>query len=328
MSQPPPREGEPHADGAAPKGDGPDPDFLIPPEYFLDGSVQVEPDPDPDPVATRSPMIEPTTIPPVKAGIGLLVTRAMAGVALVALICWGFASCDEEPFVDESGVALSETAVPAPTTVDANEVVVQLAAAERAQEVCYGWHLSADRGGTVSAGSNLGVGRTVSSGTECTRWAEIAVNVRYTPESSEEEDSVGVEVRTSGNLGSGYVDSLARLGLTDSRFLDDPADSTLRAALALPLLVAESGRAGPVPTPSATPATTEPLPEASSDFWRNNSTTIWVGIVAVVLGAWLVLYGFFVGRHQRAEDARRAAIAAARRKASARPKKNTRKARR
>jgi hypothetical protein len=206
----------------------------------------------------------------------------------VAGLAWLVSSC--------AGSDDGDLTVPAPLPSDRQAVVAQLAAATSAHGVCYGWHLT-DVGTTISQGSNLGDAAPVTS---CARWMQLAVSVHYTPESSEAEDSVSITVESSPDLTAarpGAAD-LARLGLTEGRFLDDPADTVMRGALALPLLLAERGAVSVVPTPTAAAALSE-LPAASSDFWRERRWPVLAAIGIVVVALLLGLYGWLTLRAQR-----------------------------
>ncbi|HZN71934.1 MAG TPA: hypothetical protein VFC00_09680 [Micromonosporaceae bacterium] len=206
-------------------------------------------------------------------------------VVSVAGLAWLLSSCTADD---------SDLTVPAPAASDRQAVVAQLAQATAAHGVCYGWHLS-NGGTTVSQGSNLGDAAPV---TTCDRWMQLVVTVYYTPESSEAEDSVSIEVDSSNDL---YDErptpaDLARLGLTDGRFLDEPDDTIMRGTLALPLLLAERGAVGTVPTPTGIAAPAGPPLPASSDFWRDRLGLVVAAIVLIVVAALLGLYGWLTLR--------------------------------
>jgi hypothetical protein len=221
-------------------------------------------------------------------------------LALIGSV-WLFAGC---------GADDGDLTVPAPDPADRQAVVAQLARATSAQGVCYGWRLDSSRQQVVSQGSNLGDNVSVDSNPViCTRWLQLVVTITYTPQDSEFEDSAGIDVESSTDLSDQRPTAvdLARLGLTEGRFLDDPADSTMRGVLALPLLLAEGGTVTAVPTPTpSTGAPAAPLPAASSDFWRNR--LVWVLWTAglLLIAALIGLYGWLTLRAERRKPVKKA----------------------
>lgn len=230
-------------------------------------------------------------------GRTLLRVLAIIGLGTVAVIVCAWAMFD---FGDDG-----DTTVPAPLPADGTAAAAQLQQATAAHGVCYGWRL--ENGiREISVGSNFGNNVPVGSdAAACPRRVELVVTIRYEPESSEAEDSAVISVESAGDVGSPRPSSadLARLGLTQGRFLDDPADSVIRGALALPLLVAERGAVGPVPAPPATggPAASAP-PAASSDFWRDRRGLMFWAIGIVLLAGFVALYGWLVVRAERRKD--------------------------
>ncbi|WP_329105416.1 hypothetical protein OG792_32560 [Micromonospora sp. NBC_01699] len=225
-------------------------------------------------------------------------------VAVLAIVVVWVVNAGGDVSNDASG-----TAVPGPEPTERADTVVLLRNAHRTQEICYGWELL---GGTqkVSVGSNLGV--SVALGTDpsqCSRWVKVIADVTYTEESSESEDWASFWVTSSDDLsGIDYVEGLSRLGLTDDDFLADPGWAICRAAVFLPLLVAESDAvpAAPVPTSGAGPspspspqATLAALPDPGSDFWRDRSfQAIGAGFLFLI-SVLLLAVGWFERRHQR-----------------------------
>lgn len=206
--------------------------------------------------------------------------RALAaGACLLAL---GLAGCS------------GDTSVAAPDAEERQQIAAQLAKATQAQGVCYGWMLE---GGldSVSRGSNLGDNVAVDTDPRrCPKWVEVRAWVTYPPESSESDDSATVQVETSPDLDVGPMikTSLDRFGLNEAAFIDDPALAISRAALALPLLTAESGAAEPAPAPSA-PASAAPtaLDQAGNDFWRDRWIYLTVGAGLLSLAGLFVVIG-------------------------------------
>ncbi|MEU4565984.1 hypothetical protein [Micromonospora sp. NPDC023956] len=200
--------------------------------------------------------------------------------------------------------------VPAPNTTERTDTVVVLKRATEAQDVCYGWVLE-EVGRTVSVGSNLGEGTPVDD-PRCLRWVQVVANVNWTSESSESNDYAFVDVVGSRDFDRSDLfvveQGLKRFGLDDKAFVDEPGWATTRAAVVLPLLLAEQGLADPAPVATAAPdAAAAPLPGTSSDLWRDR----W-GYFAAVAGLLLVTAILLtVGFVQRGRERRTAAQAVA-----------------
>ncbi|QDY11373.1 hypothetical protein FJK98_00755 [Micromonospora sp. HM134] len=197
------------------------------------------------------------------------------------------------------------TAVPAPAADERADTVPLLAQAATSQGICYGWRLEKSYDSTVSVGSNLGDGVAVSEDARCPRWVEARARITYTAESSESSDSAYVTVVGSPDLAPADLASvqagLTRFGLEEDVFVDDPGWAICRAAVALPLLVAEAGVASPAPTPTADPgATAAPLPDAGSDFWRDRWGSLLAAAGLLLVAALLLTVGFVQRGRQRA----------------------------
>ncbi|GAA2701759.1 hypothetical protein ACFY2R_00520 [Micromonospora olivasterospora] len=203
---------------------------------------------------------------------------------VVASTCIGFgvAGCD-------SGGA----DVPAPTAVERGDTVPILQRSFASQGICYGWQLE-DSGEVVSVGSNLGGG--VSASTEdsrCPRWVEVIADIRYTSESSEANDWATVYLNGSSDFRPRDLTTiqlnLGRFGLTNDVFLDDPGWAITRAAVTVPLLMAEAGLTQPAAVPAASPvASVAPLPDAGTDLWRDRRAYL------IATGALLLVTALFV----------------------------------
>lgn len=198
----------------------------------------------------------------------------------------------------------SDTAVPAPAADERADTVPLLASAAAGQQICYGWRLT-DGYDVVSVGSNVGDGTAVGDAPGCPRWLEVYADVTYTSESSEANDSATVRVNGSDDLELADLyrieSGLARFGLDESAFVDDPGWAVTRAATVLPLLAVEVGLAEPAVAPTVGPtAAVRPLPAAGSDFWRDR----WVWLLATV--GLLLLAALFVtvGVRQRRRQLR------------------------
>ncbi|MEV5821379.1 hypothetical protein ABUL04_29065 [Micromonospora harpali] len=198
------------------------------------------------------------------------------------------------------------TTVPAPAADERADTVPILAQAAASQGVCYGWRLESWYGSNpVSVGSNLGDGVPVVDDPACPRWVEVTADVRYTSESSESSDYALIDVTGSPDIDRADLyaveTGLARFGLVEDVFVDDPGWAVCRAAVALPLLLAETGVVAPAAAPTAQPgATAAPLPDAGSDFWRDR----WGWLLAtgglLLVTALLFTVGFVQRGRQRA----------------------------
>ncbi|MFE0591604.1 hypothetical protein [Micromonospora echinospora] len=204
----------------------------------------------------------------------------------------------------------SSSVVPPPTATERTETVAVLQRSAEAQDVCYGWVLE-EGSRTISVGSNLGEGTPVDD-PRCPRWVRVVANVNWTPESSESDDYAFIDVEGSGDFDRTdlfLVESgLERFGLDDKTFIDEPGWATTRAAVILPLLLAERGLTDPAPVTTAAPeAAPSPLPDTSFDLWRDR----W-GYFAGVAGLLLITALLFtVGFVQRRKERRTAAEAMA-----------------
>ncbi|SCL59400.1 hypothetical protein GA0070606_3094 [Micromonospora citrea] len=174
------------------------------------------------------------------------------------------------------------TVVPPPTATERADTVAILARAAQSQGFCYGWQLEDQHDDVVSVGSNLGDGVSVEDNPACPRWVRVNGNVHYAPMISNSSGYAFFSV--SGPIGLSakwrieevlsaerkIEERLERFGLTEDVLFDDPGWAVTRAAVTLPLLVAELGIAGPAPAATEAPATSPPaLPDAGSDLWRD-----------------------------------------------------------
>ncbi|HEX5598274.1 MAG TPA: hypothetical protein VFX61_20000 [Micromonosporaceae bacterium] len=249
--------------------------------------------------------------------VGLVV-----GLAVVAcMVPVGFFSLDSD-----------DTTVPAPETTQSADTVEILRKAAEAQGVCYGWQLN-DSSSVVSAGSNLGDGRSVTDDpTSCPRWVEVSANIVYTSAESEIDDYATFRVMGSADLTDvtsiALEGGLRRLGIDESAFVEDPGWAVTRAAVLLPLLMAEQGEAPVVPVSTDSPAAEpSPLPAAGSDMWRDRSGYLLAGAAMLLLTALLAGIGGWQWQRER----QRAALAPAPRRTRSgtrgadKPKANPRK---
>ncbi|MFY1705307.1 MULTISPECIES: hypothetical protein [Micromonospora] len=205
-------------------------------------------------------------------------------------------------FTSDSG----STAVPPPTSTQRQDTVPILARAATEQGLCYGWKL-VDGSQAVTVGSNLGDGIAVEDNPGCPRWLQLVADVDYTSASSELEDSASFRVAGSPDLDrarlGGLDTDLARFGLTEEVFVDDPGWAVTRAASVLPLLAAEAGLVEPLATAPAAPAAqVTALPDAGSDLWRDRSGYLFA-VGALLLAAVLLI---IVGLVQRSRQRRAA----------------------
>jgi hypothetical protein len=218
--------------------------------------------------------------------------RITAGSLAVLALCVGCSSGG------------NSTVVPAPTDTERRETVTVLQRSAEAQDFCYGWRLSDSAGDVVSVGSNLGDNVAVDTDpARCPRWVEVAADVTYTDASSELEDSATVRVNSSSESLGEYdlVDGLTQLGLGNDAFLDEPGWAICRAAVSLPLLMAEAGHAKPAPVATVTPsAPSTPLADAGSDFARDRGGYVIAAFLLFVLTAVLVTIGWFQRRRELA----------------------------
>jgi len=204
------------------------------------------------------------------------------------------------------GFGDDSTTVPGPTRTETADTVAILGKAADKQGICYGWRLEDDawRGDVVSEGSNLGAGMAVDSDpSRCPRWVQVIARVNYTSASSEAEDSASIEVEsTEEDTNLFQVEhGLNRLGLNDEAFIDEPGWAVTRAAVSLPLLMAEQGEvpAAPVSTdaPAAAPSR---LPDPGPDLWRDRWGYLLAGAAMLLVTVVLVLIGRAQARRERA----------------------------
>ncbi|SCL57436.1 hypothetical protein OIE14_12585 [Micromonospora peucetia] len=229
----------------------------------------------------------------------------------------------------------SSTVVPPPTTTERADTVSILARAAESQGICYGWQLK-DRFArveVVNVGSNLGDGVSVEDNPACPRWVRVTGSINYTPQSSESNDTAYITVGGSDDFTRADLRAvergLERFGLDEDAFIDEPGWAVTRAAVSLPLLLAETGAVSPAPMATAAPAATPAaLPDAGSDLWRDR----WGYLLAVagllLLTALLVAVGVWQRRRQLRQEAEREQQAAARRDQLLAPAQRTRKPRR
>ncbi|SCG48787.1 hypothetical protein [Micromonospora inositola] len=227
-----------------------------------------------------------------KTSLGKQVLGGLAIVVVVGLCVWGAAS----------GGSDDGTGVPAPATDERAATVPILQHAASSQGICYGWKLL-DWTSPVDAGSNLGEDLAVNADPRCPRWVEVVANIRYTSESSESPDRAEIHVEGSTDIDRPDLDTiangLARFGLDEDAFIDDPGWAVTRAATTLPLLAAEAGLAQPLATPSTGPAAaSSPLPAAGSDFWRDRWGWLFGTVGLLLLAALFLTVGVVQRRRQ------------------------------
>lgn len=215
------------------------------------------------------------------------------------------------------------TAVPGPTATEVADTVAVLAKAAEAQDICYGWRLQ-DRSTVISVGSNLGGGIAIDEDpARCPRWVNVIASVVWTPQSSDTEDWARVRVESSENGVALLADKLARFGLDEAVFIDEPGWAITRAAVVLPLLMTEAKLAPPAPINSVPPtAAPAPLPDAGSDLWRDRWGYFVAAAVLLLVAGLLVLTGW----RRRRRSIRMAREAVLARQARRKAKKQARKA--
>lgn len=182
---------------------------------------------------------------------------------------------------------------------DAAEVANALAEAQAEQDVCYGWEISNDFDATPDVGSStLGPGVPLNLAT-CPRYVVLTGNIHYACSTCEDSDSASVSIET--NLTPAPTeDGLEELGLRPGALTGDDDDVTLLNMIgALPLLVAQTGAAPPVPaeTPAAVPASDTPTNQPGSDFLRDS----WLKLVLFVF---LLATGPLFWRYRRSQELR------------------------
>ncbi|MEV6524143.1 hypothetical protein AB0M43_19515 [Longispora sp. NPDC051575] len=194
-------------------------------------------------------------------------------------------------------------------TAGAEALVTELAKAHQAQGVCYGYELSFN---TLKkqVGSNLGVDKPVRDPKACPKWVLLSVDVDWTSESSESEDSGYYSLTGSAGLSLPTRTELEQAGLTNTAIIDAPAEATAAAVLGLPLLMTTHGQAA-VPEGPASTESPEPLTRAGSDFLRENSGLLVAAVALLGAALGIGLYGLFgytlpERRRRAAESARMA----------------------
>ncbi|MEU4677349.1 hypothetical protein [Micromonospora sp. NPDC023737] len=233
--------------------------------------------------------------------------KIAAGFGVVVVLA---GSCVAGVLSGDDGLAVSP-----PTATERTDTVPILQQAAAAQGICYGWTLQTGSE-VVSAGSNLGEGVAVEGDPRCPRWVRVVADVTYVSESSESNDYAYVTVEGSTDLDQSHllaVDAgLERFGLTEDAFLDEPGWAVTRAAVSLPLLLAEAGGAVPVPAATTTPAgPPPPLPAAGNDLWRDRWGYLLAAAGMLLLTVLLVTVGLVQRRRERREAAPPATAGAA-----------------
>jgi hypothetical protein len=201
-----------------------------------------------------------------------------------------FAGLDEGWF-ESSGD--SDITVTAPTQQEATDLAAQLAEAEKAHGICYGWQLK-DMNATssdepLSLGSSRGVGVEAST---CERWAQLEVDIDYSAPTSDFEDSAYVRVTSSSDLDADAPSTtdLDRMGVSTQAAIDDPAAAVGMGALALPLLMVEEGAAEALPLTEATGEPATAISRPGSDFASNNAgSLIALGIIGGITVLCLII---------------------------------------
>ncbi|MER7460337.1 hypothetical protein [Micromonospora sp. NPDC126480] len=213
------------------------------------------------------------------------------------------------------------TSVAPPTATERNDTVPILRQAFESQGICYGWRLQEGYGDdVVSVGSNLGDGVPVEGNPQCPRWVQVVGDVTYTSESSESDDYAYVTVEGSSDFKDLDLllvkGGLADFDLTADAFVDDPGWAVTRAAVTLPLLVAERELASPEPVATAAPADPPAaLADAGNDMWRDRWGWLLGAAGLLLLTVLMVTVGLVQRRRQRAAAAK---VPAQRRKATTR----------
>lgn len=222
--------------------------------------------------------------------------KIAAGLVVVVVLT---GSCVAGALSGDDGLAVTP-----PTATERTDTVPILQRAADVQGICYGWTLQAGTD-VVSAGSNLGEGVGVEGDPRCPRWVRVVADVTYVSESSESNDYAYVTVEGSADLDQSQllaVDAgLERFGLTEDAFLDEPGWAVTRAAVSLPLLLAEAGGAVPVPVATTTPTGPPPpsLPGAGNDLWRDRSGYLLAAGGMLLLTVLLVTVGLVQRRRER-----------------------------
>ncbi|MGB2572425.1 hypothetical protein ACPFP2_28885 [Micromonospora citrea] len=195
--------------------------------------------------------------------------------------------------------------VPPPTGQERDDTVAVLARSSASQGVCYGWELKDyfGYGDPVSVGSNLGEGVAVEDNSACPRWLQVSVRIYYPSESSDSDDNAYVDVNGSSDFSSTELlrieNGLARLGVTEKVFIDDPGWGITRAAVMLPLLAVEVGAVEPAATPAPAATQPSPLPDPGNDLWRDRWGYLLAAGGLLLVTALLFTVGVVQRRRQR-----------------------------
>jgi hypothetical protein len=190
------------------------------------------------------------------------------------------------------------TAEPILAPDDAAGLANALADAAEEQNICYGWQVTVNdhwdgRYNGVDAGSNVGVGITVTGLPACSRWVQFVAFITYTAESSEAEDDASFEV--ASNFTTIDAGKLADFGVNEAALLGDDDDLAIyNATAALPLLVADAGLA---PAMDVEPATATAPPsgdhvtgQPGSDYIRAFGPIVATVAVLLLAGGGLTAY--------------------------------------
>ncbi|GAA4862309.1 hypothetical protein [Saccharopolyspora cebuensis] len=189
-----------------------------------------------------------------------------AGLVAALLTTGGTAHADGPGFFGDDDVirydrtsSYSGPLLPPFTPTDGRELAAELAEAERAHGICFGWELhDGNTDDPPEQGSSRGPGTDAES---CARWAEVRATVAWDHLSY--DGAVDLVVAASPDLRPlPSVEDFTGVGVTGERLVEHPIGTTGQAAMALPLLLVETGALPPVPTPAAERgAPPRPLPE-------------------------------------------------------------------
>jgi hypothetical protein len=169
---------------------------------------------------------------------------------------------------------------------DADDLAATLAEAA-AQDVCYGWDVDVDDAYTPkeSVGSDRGAGIPVDT-TSCSKYVILDVDITWTSESSESEDSASYDVVSSA--GGPSKSDLDGLDLDfDGLTGEDPDVVIGNAVSALPLLAADKGMGKAIeaaPASGEAPADASLTDDPGSDWFRNNGGTMLWGLGLLLAG--------------------------------------------
>lgn len=162
------------------------------------------------------------------------------------------------------------------TESEAQQLATELAKQEELHDVCFGWKLTDGYTNRSEQGSSRGAHVPANT---CQRWVEAEVIVAL--DSGDDDDAADIKVTGSSNFTSlPDVHDFPALGITGDVLVADPVSGTGHVALAVPMLLVESGQLSPKDPEPATGQPAQPLPPASQGgHW----------------GAWLlvVLLGLF-----------------------------------